>query len=126
MFLPDFEDRLFSRRAVPTVTVQKHNPLEAVRQEILSEIVEQVEVPAGCRRQGAGEVEMMLGVPQRSTARARAKARSAATVMQAFNRLIRSRRVSASAHTSAAVLRRLTTSRRMSRADVTSRLPVVP
>ena len=64
MPLAQLEDRLPSRNVIAPVAIQKPEPAEAMLNEVLSQSVQRIEVHAWRRRNRAGEVEVMIRVPE--------------------------------------------------------------
>ena len=64
MTLSDFEHRLLSRNIVSAVAVQENESREAVRDEILQQPAQQIEIHPRRRRHRACEVEVVIGVAQ--------------------------------------------------------------
>jgi hypothetical protein len=61
--LADLEDDLLDRHDVAAVPVEQQAS-KPVGDEVLAEPGEQVEVDSRCGREGAREVEMVVGAPQ--------------------------------------------------------------
>ena len=64
MPLPELEDGLLARRDVAAVAVDEHDPAEAVREQALGQVVEQVEIDARAGGERPREVHVMVRVPQ--------------------------------------------------------------
>ena len=62
--LAGLEDRLLRRHDIASVAVQEHDAAETVRDEVVDQVAEKVEVGSRRRRERAGEIEMMVRVAQ--------------------------------------------------------------
>ena len=62
--LAGLENSLLRRHDVASVAVQKHHPAETVDDQVVDQVSENVEISARRRREGSGEVEMMVRVAQ--------------------------------------------------------------
>jgi len=64
MFLPHLKDRLLPRHIISSVTIEQQQSLEAMRDEILQQPTQQIQIDPWFRGQGSREVHVMMGIPQ--------------------------------------------------------------
>ena len=62
--LAGLEDSLLRRHDVASVAVQEHDAAETVRDQVVDQVSEHVEISARRRRERPGEIEMMVRVAQ--------------------------------------------------------------
>ena len=62
--LAGLEDRLLRRHDVAAVAVQEHDPAEAVTDQVVDQVAQQVEISPRRGRERAGEIEVMVRVAQ--------------------------------------------------------------
>src|SRR5436190_17301253 len=60
--LTDFEDRLLAGNIIPAMTVDEHEPPEAVLNKILEQTVQQIEIRPRRRRQRSRKIKVMIRV----------------------------------------------------------------
>jgi hypothetical protein len=64
MLLAHFEQSLFAGDIIASVTVDKYQPAKPVLNKILQKAAQQIEIRSRWRRQRAGKIKMMIGVPE--------------------------------------------------------------
>ena len=62
--LPHLKHRLLARHDVAAVAVDEHDPLEAMKDEVLHQVDQHVEIGPRSGRKRAGKIEVMVGIAQ--------------------------------------------------------------
>ena len=62
--LAGLENRLLSRYDIAAVTVQEHDAAKSMRDQVVDQVSQKVEICSRRRRQGSGEIEVMVRVAQ--------------------------------------------------------------
>ncbi len=64
MLLAHLEQSLFAGNIIASVTVDEYQPAKPVLNEILQKAAQQIEIGSRRRRQRAGKIKVMIGVPE--------------------------------------------------------------